>query len=224
MNPRWRIAQVTTSTSGRTAFYKGSDKQVQDEHKERHTGTTESTMRPLDMRSKIESMDKSLQWVLEDVTLPDDNGSYIASQIIQRSAKCISDGSTKDELGTAAALSITKEDSKAYKIKNRTPGLDEDQHSYRSELCGILANILMVNIITQIHGIEEGKVTIASDNESALWMSFGADQVTTSDSCFDIIRVIQRAVSNSSIEWEPKHVHSHQDKKRKTESRRVGRS
>ena len=70
----------------------------------------------------------------------------------------------------------------------------------------------MLNIITHIHGIKEGKATIACDNESALWMSFGVTQATTNDSCFDLLRVIHHAVSNSCIEWEPKHVRGHQDK------------
>ena len=98
-----------------------------------------------------------------------------------------------------------------YTICNRTPGSDEDQSSFRSELCGILANVIMVNAIAKTHGIEGGTVKLGCDNESALWMSFGRDAVQTGDSSFDLIKVIKHELEQSPITWEYMHVKGHQD-------------
>ena len=214
MHSRWRIAQVTTSTRGRTVVYEGSDRQTQEEDELTDDEETEETSVSTGIKEAIDEMEESIKWVIEEVTIPEDNGLHIANQISQGTAKYISDGSTKDDLGTAAAVYLAKEEF-SYFVRNRTPGSDDDQSSYRSELCGILANVLMLKTIVRIHGIKEGKVTIACDNESALWMSFGATQATTGDACFDLIRVIHHAISNSTIDWEPKHVRGHQDRQGK---------
>ena len=153
----------------------------------------------------------SLQWVLEHVTWPQDNGFEIAGQIVQDKGACMSDGSLKETYGTAASLFMRVAEENRYTICNRTPGSDDDQSSFRSELCGILANVLMVNAIAKTHGIEGGTVKLGCDNESALWMSFGREGIQTGDSSFDLIKVIKHALEQSPITWEYQHVKGHQD-------------
>ena len=153
----------------------------------------------------------SLQWVLEHVTWPSDNGYEIAGKIVQDKGACMSDGSLKDTFGTAASVFMGVAEENRYTICNRTPGSDEDQSSFRSELCGVLANVVMINTIARIHGIEGGTVKLGCDNESALWMSFGREVVQTGDSSFDLIKVIQHALETSPITWAYLHVRGHQD-------------
>ena len=214
-HPRWQIAQVTTSPSGRTAFFEGSDGQHEDEYETMNDDGTECIISHVpSLESRIETMDASLRWALEHTELPTDNGKEIALRIEQGTAECISDGSKKDGLGTAASLFMHSKRDSAYAVCIRIPGAGEDQSSYRSELGGILSNILMINIIAELHEVQTGKVTIACDNENALWKSFGDETATTNDDSFDIIRVIHHAIKNSRIQWEPKHVRGHQDREK----------
>ena len=71
--------------------------------------------------------------------------------------------------------------------------------------------ILVVNAIATHHGIEQGTVTLACDNESALWAAFGIAEVGTGESSFDIIRVIHHAIRMSPVTWHHRHVRGHQD-------------
>ena len=104
------------------------------------------------------------------------------------------------------------DDDENYTILNRTPGADTDVHSFRSELVGILANVLFIQSIVKTHDIHTGRVTVACDNESALWACFGDGPVKATDSSFDLIRVIRHAIKHSTIQWATQHVKGHQDK------------
>ena len=207
---RWRIAQVTTTQSGDTAQLEGIGEHAHTQAQRQQTIPGQQQRNILTHR--IVNMHKAVRWVLEDTETPDDDGKAIAATIIQGNAKCISDGSTKERLGTSAAIMVMEDETKAYLIKNRVPGVDDEQHSYRSELCGILANVLMINIIAKIHDIQDGRITIGCDNESALWKCFLTDTTDTGDSSFDLIRVIHEAIKVSTITWTPVHVRGHQDR------------
>ena len=123
----------------------------------------------------------------------------------------MSDGSLKKTYGTSAAIFMGTEEDNRYSACNRTPGATRDQSSFRSELCGILSNAIMLNIIAEIHGIHEGTVIAGCDNESALWQVFGDTTTQTSDSSFDIIKAIRYQIRKSPITWIPRHVRGHQD-------------
>ena len=213
MDPRWQIAQVTVSPSGRTAFLEGSSVCTQPDEDSTTDDDTDDSHEKRELERLLSQMDSSMGWVLENTILPCDEGRDIAQQIIMKKARCISDGSLKDRLGTSASTFMNERKSSTYITRNRVTGQGEHQSSYRSELCGILANILILNTIAELHDIQEGRVVIACDNESALWMSFGRKYATTKDSCFDLLKVIHHAIANSRIEWVPKHVEGHQDDK-----------
>ena len=51
---------------------------------------------------------------------------------------------------------------------NWTTGTKADQGSYQSELGGVIAVLIAVNIIVQFFGITSGKITIKLDNEAAV--------------------------------------------------------
>ena len=208
---RWENAQVTLPT-GHTAFYEGSATTHQQQHNIITVGPTLAmeTTRPT-LIQKIRNVEPSMKWALEDLEIPADNGLEIATAIIQNRGECMSDGSLKNGLGTSAAVFMGTEEDNMYTIKNRVPGATEDQSSYRSELCGILAGVLMVNIIASTHDIQEGTITIGCDNESAIGKAFGTEHTDTGDNSFDIIRVIHHAIKQTHIKWIPKHVPAHQD-------------
>ena len=211
----WTIAVVTQNSGRTTVTYDGhamyantnnrEDREIQEDN------GTEAQNTPRTLESVISKLPRSIQWVMEEVTLPQDNGRAIADRIIRGKGRCMSDGSVKDQLGTSAAQFMDVEDPHNYTIRNRTPGSDHDIHSYRSELCGILSNILMVNSIATTHDIQEGTVTVGCDNESALWTAMGDGDITSNDPSFDIIKIIRHQINISPIMWRHQHVKGHQD-------------
>ena len=159
----------------------------------------------------IRRLPMALQWVMERCTLPKDDGKEIAERVEAGRGQCMSDASVQDQLGTAAALFIGVHEDNNYDVRNRTPGKDEDQSSYRSEACGILANIMMVNIICKRHNVQRGEVELGCDNEGVLWKIFGPSEPNTGDTAFDILKVIRAQIDDSPIMWKYKHVKGHQD-------------
>ena len=196
-------ARIGAASNARQQYEVTTD-QGEEVHQETHpTGAS--------LEAAIRKIPASLQWVVENTELPQDNGSAIAQSIIRDNGKCICDGSLKDTYGTSAAFAMGVQEDHSYSICNRIPGAPEDQSSYRSELCGILANIVVMNTIAKVHGIDEGTVMLGCDNESALWMAFGQTQVNTGDASFDIIKVIHHELATSPITWQYQHVRGHQD-------------
>ena len=61
-------------------------------------------------------MDESLQWLIKDIDLPQDEGAAIANAITTGNGKCMSDGSLKDLLGTSACTFIQVNDENTYVI------------------------------------------------------------------------------------------------------------
>ena len=165
----------------------------------------------LDLEKILGDVDPSLQWVIEDLELPGDGGAAIAEKIRSGEGGCISDGSLKELFGTSAFKFIMG-DKPTYVGKNRVPGLDRDQDSYRSELCGMLGNVILVNAICKAHNIgDKHKMTMACDNKSALWKSFADDEPRQSDASSDVLMAIRYQLKMSPLCWESKWVRGHQD-------------
>ena len=213
--PHWQVAIVTRTARSHIATHEGNAQfaawnhdRVESTREDGHPGIV---TRQRTLESIIRRIPRSLQWAIEDITIPSDNGRGIANRIIQGRGRCACDGSVKDHLGTAAAVFMDVEDDEAYIVRNRTPGHDDEIHSFRSELCGILPNILLVNSIAEAHDIQDGVVTVGCDNESALWTAFGNGDVNASDPSFDLIKIIRHHIRESPITWKHRHVKGHQD-------------
>jgi len=144
--------------------------------------------------------------------LPSDDGRRIAEEIRAGNARCISDGSLKNLFGTSAFKFMLNNDS-AYLGRNRVPGMDRDQNSYRSELCGMLGNVIVINAICRAFCITEPfDITMACDNESAIWKTFFAeDEPIQSDCSCDILFALRRQLQISPLTWKGKWVKGHQD-------------
>ena len=79
----------------------------------------------------------------------------------------------------------------AYTGKNRVPGTDRDQTSYRSKLCGMLGNIILLNACCKAFGIKEAhEMILACNNKRALWKSFDEEEPQQSDASSDILMAI----------------------------------
>ena len=154
---------------------------------------------------------QALRWVLEEVTMPDDDGEAIARAIQNNQGEFVCDGSLKDNRGTAAAISLLAEGKSNIRIRNRTRARNEEMSSYRAEACGILAAILGASLVCRRWKVQDGTVTVGCDNEAAVWNTFGKDEPTTSTSGFNLIKAARKLIRDSPLTWVGKHVKGHQD-------------
>lgn len=107
--------------------------------------------------------------LIDEMALPLDNGYELANGIREGAARAVSDGSFKDEYGTAAGiLAASINDTDTLLFVNSVPGIPSDQSSYRSELAGILGTLYVVEALCQIYSIDEGAITIALDGKEAM--------------------------------------------------------
>jgi hypothetical protein len=150
-------------------------------------------------------------WLTSLVTTNDD-GEWIAQAIRDGVAVAISDGSFKDEFGTASWTLQGEDDYNAIKGRCSVPGPAEWQGAYRSELCGLLGIIYCAITLAKKKGITTGKLRVGCDGLSALRqvMAYGITH-TPLQRHFDMISAIRRLIRDSPIDIELFHVEGHQD-------------
>ena len=170
----------------------------------------------LSLADQLAQVHPDLQWAIEDIKLPADDGSDIAQAILTGEGRCMSDGSLKDDFGTSAFTVLLDNKDNMYEGTNRVPGEDNEQSLYCSELCGILGNTIMMNAICALHGITEPcEMTVGSDSESALWNAFGDAELSSQMASVDIVAAIRKQLQLSPLKWTSKWVKGHQDQKGK---------
>lgn len=161
----------------------------------------------------IESLPLTQQWAFEHFHCTDD-GQVIADAIRQGTAVAVSDGSFKNELGTAALVLEGQDSNNRILAGHLTPGPPSSQSSFQSELSGLYGIVLLVNTICRLHNIMEGKVCCACDGAQALAQAFAETRyftVKTSKSNYDILSAIHTLLQASPIQWEHKHIKGHQE-------------
>jgi len=91
-------------------------------------------------------------------------------------------------------------------------GRTKDQSAYCSELWGLLRMIHTIYNLCHYHKIQEGLITIACDNMSALeWSTDTTTTLSITRSDNDILCAIQHVLSKMPISWHSVHVRGHQD-------------
>ena len=195
------------------AYFHGIDRHTTRETRdEQRDGQCNEEQQLMNLGDALMARDESIQWAIERVKLPDDEGEHIASLLRAGQCEAICDGSLKEGFGTSAGFLKGVDDTHGYQCFNRVPGQDDDQSSYRSELCGILGHIIILTTIARMYNITEGQVLLGCDNESALWTAFGTKPIRSTDPCNDILHTIRHHVHQSELKWKYIHVEGHQDK------------
>jgi hypothetical protein len=152
---------------------------------------------------------------VEQLDLPEDDGEHIADTIKAGGGRCMSDRSLKKLFGTSAFTFITNERNNRLSEQNTVPGLNIDQSSYRSELCGVLGNLIVINAICWYHQIEgQHEIIVGCDNESVLWNSLSHEPVTTKMPSFDLVAAIRHQIRTSPLTFKSKWVKGHQDSRK----------
>ena len=120
---------------------------------------------------EIESLEERIQkipgkrrWAIEDWGITG-NEAAVVEAITQGKALAVTDGSYKDNWGTAAL--VISDPSGVNKIWARhvTPGEDRTQSAPRSETGGMYGIMVMLKAIEEQYDITEGEVTVSCDND-----------------------------------------------------------
>jgi len=138
----------------------------------------------------------------------------IVNMIRDGNALAASDGSVKQDIGTASWI-ITGDtsDESEYQGSHGVPPSVSNMTSHRAELYGIYAILQSLQKLEKTHTITNGHLKIVCDNKAALHCSFSFNhRAPVSSRNFDIIWAIYqiRQKLNTTISY--KHVYGHADK------------
>jgi hypothetical protein len=98
-------------------------------------------------------------WAIQQV-LFDDEGSAIAAAIRAGTCISVSDGSFKDQHGTAAWVIEAESSTHRCTGVNNTPGAPSDQSAYRSEVSELFGIATMIRELCKFHHVLTGTVQI----------------------------------------------------------------
>lgn len=174
----------------------------------KHTGTRPSVDTPPQPTVNIIND----HWSTERLSVPH-NFDNIADAIRLGSAFALCDGSYKSKHGTAAFVIQNSSQTSGRIIGcHRTPGHPSEQDSFRSEVGGILAIVLLTNQLCQHYAISSGTMELACDCQSALTVIFVHEWDTPTQASYDLIHAARKAILCSPITWRWRHVKGHQDR------------
>jgi hypothetical protein len=152
------------------------------------------------------------QWALKEI-LTTESITEIVRDIENGTAVAVSDGSYKDNGGTAAWIIENKSGTQRIVGQVNVPGTVSDQSAYRSEIAGIYGSILVIETIKDALGLEKGGIMIVCDGKNALEQALNTEYNITScqQQHFDLLSGIQGYIRDSCIQYTAKHIKGHQD-------------
>jgi hypothetical protein len=152
------------------------------------------------------------QWAIQELSVKD-NGKAISKAIQRGTAIAVSDGSYKDDRGTAAFI---LERSDQFDLSGRIigvnaiPGEAVYQSSYRSELGGVSGIIEIVGILCELHSIPAGVIEVGLDGEQAMKNISGTWPLQPRQADFDLLQDIRAKIAKSPVTWKWRWVEGHQ--------------
>ena len=149
------------------------------------------------------------QWAVESLDCTD-NGMSMAEAIIRGTARSVSDGSFKDEIGTSA-FTVHAEGMMSITGVNAVPGNAQDQSAYRSELAGVSGTLALAASVCKVHDIVSECITIGLDGEQALKAAGGEWRLNPAQPDFDLLTDIRKKVHRLPIQVKWKWIRGHQD-------------
>jgi hypothetical protein len=149
------------------------------------------------------------RWFMEHLDMID-QGVTIAQAQRNREAIAVSDGSFKNEYGTATW--VIEGDSSYGRLCGKViaPGGSRDHSPYRSELTGIYSILIMVNKLCEYYEISDGEIELACDGLSALDKAFSYVSILhVDDSNYDLLgattsmETLPSSLEISTCSWPP---------------------
>ena len=163
------------------------------------------------------SIHSDARWAIADFTTMDDSTAIAAALTLGSCLVAVSDGSFKNEFGTASWIiqvggATGGGDIGEFLGSCITPGLPSDQSTYCSELTRIFGIITIIDVVCQYHGIGMGQIEMACDGLLALdQASIDSDIVNPKYPQFDLVLTICKAICWSPLIWSFCHIKGHQD-------------
>jgi len=140
-------------------------------------------------------------------------GLPLAAAIQLGTARAVSNGSFKEQFGTAAWVYYDANTNETLGTgKLNTPGYPEDQCSYHSKISGLYGIAVTILELAKFHDLRSGAIQIACDGKSALHRCFKLWSSNPLAKHFDIIHATRAAIAATTIIWTWEHVRGHQDK------------
>ena len=192
---------------------------IQGCHTQVEAGNTgENAVASLERLMEVLSLRKGEQWALHNLKTTECIDD-IVKDIANGKAVGVSDGSFKDEAGTAAWILENEAGTQRIMGNVVVPGYGLDQSAYRSEIAGLYAMVLVVEMIKEVWGFTKGGILLGCDGKDALNQAINIEQTMTvcQQQQFDLLSGIQGYVRASSIIYLPFHIKGHQDGKKKLE-------
>ena len=132
--------------------------------------------------------------------------------LIHGTAVCVTDGSFKETVGSAAFIMLPDLDStNTFQGVNQTPGTPSTIDPYRAELGGIYACVAFINDLAHGYDLTDASITIGCDCSSALWNVFHKPVCNPQTSHFDLLAETRELVEQSPVTWKTHYVKGHQD-------------
>jgi hypothetical protein len=166
---------------------------------------------PITFDQFLSSIHVHAQWAVQTVEVSGDWERWARAN--KHNLRGVSDGSFKNEFGTAAFIILSVDDPEVC-IRGRavTPGNREDQNTYRSELTGIYAMTVIQWVLSEFFGIKKGTIEVACDGKSALQQAqWSEDFINTNYPHYDMILAIRSIRLLTQWTWSWRHVKGHQD-------------
>ena len=148
-------------------------------------------------------------WVLENVCMPRDGGRYLSECIQDGSVRCVSDGSEKDGVGTAAFVLCGGNKELRLTGACVVPGEASDQSSTRSEQMGLYALGLVTLALVRKFGINEGAATMGCDGAISLSSTFRDKDYDAEKNNFDLVIATKNVMAETGIKWTSKWIKGH---------------
>ncbi|CAJ1955438.1 unnamed protein product [Cylindrotheca closterium] len=143
-------------------------------------------------------MDDDWGWVPEFIYIEGDE--HVLLEALEKGKlQVISDGSLKQQVGTAAVQLRTRRGGHVIWIKCRTPGKPENQSAYLSGLIGLLAGILVASWLRlRLQSLAKPRVRVACDGIAALRQAFLTWPLSPTAPHFNLLSSIREALQSFS--------------------------
>jgi hypothetical protein len=154
---------------------------------------------------------KQWEWWSGQLTYQEDEIRQVALDIREGRGIAVSDGSYKDNYGTAAVIVEGNKSGRSIRTVVIIPGPASIQCAYRSEAAGILAAVQLVEAVVSFYELPYGRCTLGCDGQAALRQSFYKSVgVQVNIPHYDIIGTTRQTTQLSRLQWTYKHIPGHQ--------------
>jgi len=128
-------------------------------------------------------------------------------------AICVTDGSYKNDMGTAAfaIYPALHPDAEVFTSVNHTPGFPSDLNAYRAELGGLYGSIATGNLLAASYHLPSGSITLDCDCLSTIHNILKPTDPPPKTASYDLLMGIRQLFRDTTQTWHFRHVAGHQD-------------